>query len=249
MLAPGIEVVGVNRFGASAPADAILKEYGFTAENVCGRADVTSPEAQGTEEMKDTPLAGLERLGQSVWIDFIRREMITSGELPRLIEENGVSGLTSNPSIFEQAIAGSRDYDADIRRLTLQGESPEEIYDALTVRDVQIVADLLYGTYDRLKGEDGFVSLEVSPLDVTVATAVKETSAPLGGVGRVSGLLRSALAVLQVVSTGFNLLGFSSYLGTALWGVILIVVMLANRLLSSRTREGLGSTHNCKKGS
>ena len=114
--------------------------------------------------MNKNPLLELESLGQSIWIDFIRRGMISSGQLQRLIDEDGVRGVTSNPSIFEKAIAGSHDYDRAIAELALQGRGPEEIYDALTVRDVQMTADLLRPHYDRLQGRDGFVSLEVSPL-------------------------------------------------------------------------------------
>jgi transaldolase len=114
--------------------------------------------------MSKNPLHELESLGQSIWIDFISRGMIGSGQLRRLIEEDGVSGVTSNPSIFEKAIAGSHDYDRDIEELALRGRGAEEIYEALTVRDVQMAADLLRPHYDRLQGRDGFVSLEVSPL-------------------------------------------------------------------------------------
>ena len=114
--------------------------------------------------MNDSPLRGLEALGQSVWIDLIRRGMITSGQLEQLVEQDGVSGVTSNPSIFEKAIAASRDYDTDIRSLAMQGRSAEQIYEALAVRDIQMTADLLRPTYDQGGGQDGFVSLEVSPL-------------------------------------------------------------------------------------
>jgi transaldolase len=109
------------------------------------------------------PLRMLEELGQSIWIDFIRRGMISSGELERLIENDGVSGVTSNPSIFEKAIAESHDYDSAIRLMAAAGKSIEEIYETLTVEDIQSVADLLRPIYDRRKGADGFVSLEVSP--------------------------------------------------------------------------------------
>jgi transaldolase len=113
--------------------------------------------------MKDNPLLDLEALGQSIWMDFIRRGMISSGELGLLIEEDGVSGVTSNPSIFEKAIGESQDYDEAIRALTLEGKAADEIYQCLTVADIQHVADLLRSTYDRTDGGDGFVSLEVSP--------------------------------------------------------------------------------------
>ena len=109
------------------------------------------------------PLRKLEELGQSIWIDFIRRGMISSGELRRLIEDDGVSGVTSNPSIFEKAIVDSHDYDSAIRSMAIAGKNIKEIYEILAVEDIQSVADLLHATYDRLQGADGFVSLEVSP--------------------------------------------------------------------------------------
>jgi transaldolase len=113
--------------------------------------------------MTHNPLLELQSLGQSVWMDFIRRGMLASGELQYLIEEHGVSGVTSNPSIFEKAIAESQDYDEAIHILTLEGKTADEIYQSLTVEDIQMVADLLRPTYDRTDGQDGFVSLEVSP--------------------------------------------------------------------------------------
>ncbi len=114
--------------------------------------------------MNENPLVTLTTLGQSVWIDFIHRGMFGSGELARLIEKDGVRGVTSNPSIFEKAIAGTHEYDEDTRLMSAQGKSAREIYDALTVKDVQTVADHFRGLFDRLQGKDGFVSLEVSPL-------------------------------------------------------------------------------------
>jgi len=109
------------------------------------------------------PLLGLETFGQSVWLDFLRRHALDNGEIQGLINQDGVSGLTSNPSIFEKAIAGSHDYDSAIRSMTLEGKSIEEIYEALTIEDIQRAADLFRPIYDRLEGRDGFVSLEVSP--------------------------------------------------------------------------------------
>lgn len=114
--------------------------------------------------MNPNPLFELQSLGQSIWIDFISRSMISSGELQRMIEEDGVSGVTSNPSIFEKAITESESYDQSIRALTLQGKTTGEIYQLITVEDIQVVADLLRPTYDRTDGQDGFVSLEVSPM-------------------------------------------------------------------------------------
>jgi transaldolase len=113
--------------------------------------------------MNQNPIRELEALGQSIWIDFIRRETTLSGELKRLIEEDGVSGVTSNPSIFEKAIVDSQNYDEAIQALTAEGRTADEVYQSLTVQDIQMVADLLRPTYDRTQGGDGFVSLEVSP--------------------------------------------------------------------------------------
>jgi len=89
--------------------------------------------------------------------------MITSGELKKLIEEDGLGGVTSNPSIFNKAITGSKDYDNEIRGLASEGRSAEQIYDALTIKDVQDAADLFRPVYDSSLGQAGFVSLEVNP--------------------------------------------------------------------------------------
>ena len=126
--------------------------------------------------MNRNPLLVLESFGQSIWLDFLRRNALENGEIQRLIEQDGVSGLTSNPSIFEKAIAGSHDYDNDIRAMALEGRNIQEIYEALTVEDIRRAADLFRPIYDRLDGGDGFVSLEVSPqlahdTDGTIAEA------------------------------------------------------------------------------
>jgi transaldolase len=113
--------------------------------------------------MTTNPLVKLHALGQSIWLDFIRRGMLDSGELKRLIEEDHVRGVTSNPAIFEKAIGETHDYDEAIHRLACQGKSVNRIYEELTVDDVQRTADLFRPIYDREAGRDGFVSLEVSP--------------------------------------------------------------------------------------
>ena len=113
--------------------------------------------------MKANPLRRLGELGQSVWMDFIRRGMILSGELSRLIQEDGLRGITSNPSIFEKAISESHDYDEAIQSMVRQGKSVDLIYQGLTIEDIQITADLLIPVHQQTDGRDGFVSLEVSP--------------------------------------------------------------------------------------
>jgi transaldolase len=107
-------------------------------------------------------LSELHQFGQSVWFDYIRRSLIASGELQKLVDQ-GVQGVTSNPAIFEKAIAGSEDYDEDIQALIAAGRSVAEIYEALAIRDIQLAADVLGPVYRATDGRDGYVSLEVSP--------------------------------------------------------------------------------------
>jgi transaldolase len=109
------------------------------------------------------PLLQLLALGQSPWYDFITRDLITSGELARLIAEDGLRGMTTNPTIFEKAIAGSELYDEDIRRLAADGRSPASIFEALAVEDVRAACDLFLPVYRDSGGLDGLVSIEVSP--------------------------------------------------------------------------------------
>jgi transaldolase/glucose-6-phosphate isomerase len=109
-----------------------------------------------------TILHELANLGQAIWLDYIRRSFMASGELQKLITM-GLRGMTSNPSIFEKAIAGSSDYDLQILELVRQGKDAAEIYEALAITDIQQAADLLRPVYESTAGADGYVSLEVSP--------------------------------------------------------------------------------------
>lgn len=113
--------------------------------------------------MKNNPLIQLGEFGQSIWLDYIRRDLITSGGLKRLIEEDGLKGMTTNPSIFEKAIADSHVYDENIETLALKGQDAGSIYGTLSQSDVQNTADEFRPLYDRTDGRDGYVSLEVSP--------------------------------------------------------------------------------------
>jgi transaldolase len=114
--------------------------------------------------MNNTPLTRLSALGQSVWLDDLRRGMLgPGGLLDRLIEEDGLGGVTSNPAIFEKAIDGSEDYDEAIRSLSRRSLSSEELYDLLTLEDVAHAADHLRQRYEETAGADGYVSIEVSP--------------------------------------------------------------------------------------
>jgi transaldolase len=107
------------------------------------------------------PLKQLESLGQSIWVDYIRRQFLENGDLEKLIQNDGISGVTSNPAIFEKAIAHSNDYDAVIEGMG--GQTPEAIYNALSIQDIQKAADQFQQLYISTKSLDGYVSLEVAP--------------------------------------------------------------------------------------
>lgn len=109
------------------------------------------------------PLQRVSDYGQSIWLDYIRRKFVQSGELKKLIDDGELKGLTSNPAIFEEAIAKSDDYNESISELTKQGKTPEEIFLSIAVEDVRAAADLFQGVYQETNGLDGYVSLEVSP--------------------------------------------------------------------------------------
>ncbi len=110
------------------------------------------------------PLKALQRFGQSVWLDYLRHSLFTSGEFSRLIDEDGLRGVTSNPSIFEKAIAGGTDYLNALQEIELRGDvTPVALYEALAIRDIRDAADLLRPIYDSERAADGYVSLEVSP--------------------------------------------------------------------------------------
>src|ERR1700747_2451941 len=110
------------------------------------------------------PVKLLESHGQAVWLDFLARGFIAKGELKKLIDTDGVKGVTSNPSIFEKAIGSSDEYDASIGKALKAGDrSVADLFEQVAVEDIQHAADVLRPVYDDLRGEDGFVSLEVSP--------------------------------------------------------------------------------------
>ena len=108
-------------------------------------------------------LAALTAAGTSVWLDQIRRSLITSGELERLVREDSLRGVTSNPAIFEKAILGSTDYDEQIAELAGEGLDARQIYEEIAIKDVQLACDVLRPVWDEAGGADGFVSLEVEP--------------------------------------------------------------------------------------
>lgn len=113
--------------------------------------------------MLENPLVGLNALGQSVWLDFIDRDLLASGRLTRLIEDDGLAGLTSNPTIFERAIGESHQYDDAIRSRAQAIADTKALYEALALEDVRAAADRFASLYRTSRGRDGYVSLEVSP--------------------------------------------------------------------------------------
>src|SRR3569833_3729469 len=105
----------------------------------------------------------IHSFGQSIWLDFIARSIIKNGELKKLIDEDGVRGVTTNPAIFKKTITSSTDYDADIAELSDKTENNEDNFFGVAIKDIQAACDLFKGVHDESNGEDGFVCLEVSP--------------------------------------------------------------------------------------
>jgi transaldolase/glucose-6-phosphate isomerase len=113
--------------------------------------------------VKSNPLLELQKYGQSFWIDYISRHLLSTGELARLIEQDGLRGVTSNPTIFAQAISRSHDYDEEMAREAREGKEASAVYEALVTKDVRLGCDILRPVYESSGARDGFVSLEVNP--------------------------------------------------------------------------------------
>ncbi len=137
------------------------------------------------------PLARLGELGQSPWYDYITRDLVTSGELDRLIREDGLRGMTSNPTIFEKAVAGSPAYDDDIRRLGQEHRTAAEIFETLAVADVRAACDVFADLHRTSGGLDGQVSLEVSPtLAYDTAATIREAERLWAAVDRPNAMIK-----------------------------------------------------------
>ncbi|HEX2865821.1 MAG TPA: transaldolase [Ignavibacteriales bacterium] len=176
---------------------------------------VAKVEMKGENKMatgKMNPLIKIGEYLQSIWLDNLSRQMIQSGKLKKLIDEDGLSGITSNPAIFEKAIVDSEAYLSDIRSLAMQGKSKEKIYEELTIRDIQDAADLLFPVFEKAQGQDGFVSLEVSPyLAHKTEDTIKEAHHLWERVNRPNVLIKvpaiteSIPAIRQLISDGINI--------------------------------------------
>jgi transaldolase len=149
----------------------------------------------GRTHQEMNPLLRLGQLGQSLWYDYITRDLVASGELARLIADDGLRGMTSNPTIFEKAIAGSHLYDDDIRRLADKGRSAGEIFESLSVADVQVACDVFMPLYRQSGSGDGFVSLEVSP------TLANDTEATVHEAQRLWGAVSRPNAMIKIPGT------------------------------------------------
>jgi transaldolase len=141
------------------------------------------------------PLKQLSKYGQSVWYDNLHRELVESGTLQRLVDKDNVTGGTSNPSIFEKAVGAGNAYDAQIRELVDQDKSPAEIFDALTVKDIQLCCDVFHPVYDATKAGDGYSSLEVSP------TIAYDTQLTTRDAKRLFSALGRANAMIKIPGT------------------------------------------------
>lgn len=161
--------------------------------------------------MKNSPSVDLYRAGQGPWLDTISRKLLHSGRLKKWIDEDGLLGVTSNPSIFQQAISQGEGYEQDIRKMLKKGATTLEIYDALTISDIQAACDLFEPVFERTQGEHGFVSLEVLPcLAANTAATLTEARRLFKTVGRPNLMIKvpatpeGIRAVEVLISEGIN---------------------------------------------
>jgi transaldolase / glucose-6-phosphate isomerase len=176
----------------------------LTAKPTAATQESTRPE---------NPLKALIGFGQSVWFDYIRRDLITTGQLARLIDQDGLRGMTSNPTIFEKAIAGSPDYAQPLAELAKRGDlDAKGIYEHLAIRDIQDAADTLRRVYDQTKRRDGYVSLEVSPYlahktqeTIDEARRLWKTVARENVMIKVPGTPEGIPAIRKLIGEGINI--------------------------------------------
>ena len=177
--------------------------------------------------MATNPLIQLGTFGQSIWLDYIRHDLIASGKLAELIEQEDLRGITSNPAIFAKAIGEGHEYDLIIQAMTLEGKPPMAIYEAISQRDVQDAADAFRPLYERTDGADGFVSLEVNPhLARDTGGSIQEARRLWRALDRpnvlikVPGTAEGLPAIQQLISEGISvnvtlLFGLERYLQAA----------------------------------
>ena len=160
----------------------------------------------------ENPLVAVQKFGQSIWYDNIRRSLITSGELQGMVDHDGLLGVTSNPAIFEKALAGSTDYDQALKALVAQGVgTAQNIYERLATEDIQLAADILFPVYVRTQARDGYVSFEVSPyLAHDTQGTLDEARRLRAMIGRDNVMIKvpatpaGVPAITQLISEGVN---------------------------------------------
>ncbi len=174
-------------------------------------AQVETKNAVEAQDAPVNPMVAIVEQGQSIWLDYITRKLVREGELERLIEEDGLRGMTSNPTIFQKAIADGDAYDEQIKELVRAGKSAGEIFEALAIKDIQDACDLFRPVYDRTEGLDGMVSIEVSPSlardtegTLVEARRLWRTVARPNVMIKVPGTVEGAPAVEQLLSEGIN---------------------------------------------
>ena len=153
----------------------------------------------------------IKEYGQSIWMDYLDRELIESGELKRKVEQDGIRGITSNPKTFSEAVMGSDKYDADIKRAAEANQSLQDIYEALIFKDIQNACDILRPVYDESDGMDGYVSIELPPAMARDADAsIKQAKRYFNAVGRdnvlikIPGTKEGIPAIQQCIAAGIN---------------------------------------------
>ena len=190
--------------------------------------------------MKNNSLIELENDGQGVWLDYIRRDLFSSGELKRLIKEDGITGMTSNPSIFEKAISSSTAYDDQLRELLkVDPKTPAEtLYEKIAIKDIQSAADLLLPVYKRLNKADGFVSLEVSP------ELAQDTQATIAAARRLWKLVSRPNLMIKVPATQKGIPAIEQLISEGI--NINITLMFTMEHYESVTKSYIGGLKDCE---
>src|SRR5579872_3361098 len=206
----------VRSFGAAQRTTKTIRLYRGTrycrSKKIGRQVTLDRRRNMATAVTTKNPLKSLLDYGQSVWLDYIRRTLLTSGELKHLIESDGLRGMTSNPAIFEKAIAGSSDYEQTLAELAAKDLDAKTIYEHLAIRDIQDAADALRPVYDSSKRRDGYVSLEVSPnLSHDTNGTLEEARRLWKSVARENVMIKvpatpeGVPAVEQLISEGINI--------------------------------------------
>lgn len=162
--------------------------------------------------MGKNPVYQIENFGQSIWYDNIERSILTSGKLEKMVEEDGISGVTSNPTIFEKAITQSSDYDPEIKEMAGENKTAEEVYESLTIKDVTLAADILYEIYKETERKDGYVSIEVPPeYAYDIEETINEAQKLFMRIGRENIMIKvpatkeGAEAIERLIAKGINI--------------------------------------------